>query len=54
MEVPLEFAPALEALVNVYPGWLAVEDLPVDSSDAGDRLDLARALIDEGVLVTRQ
>lgn len=47
-----EQAQAVEALVHAYPGYIKVDDLPLDNPI--DRLDLASLLYDKGILITRQ
>ncbi|XP_075555979.1 bifunctional lysine-specific demethylase and histidyl-hydroxylase NO66-like [Dermacentor variabilis] len=45
-------APAVEALLHAYPGYLKVDDLPLDNPL--DRLELASLLYDKGLLITKQ
>uniref|UniRef100_A0A1E1XC42 Bifunctional lysine-specific demethylase and histidyl-hydroxylase n=1 Tax=Amblyomma aureolatum TaxID=187763 RepID=A0A1E1XC42_9ACAR len=44
-------APAVEALLHAYPGYLKVDDLPLDNPV--DRLELASLLYDKGLLISK-
>ncbi|KAL1447966.1 hypothetical protein MTO96_006540 [Rhipicephalus appendiculatus] len=47
-----DLAPAVEALVLAYPGYVKVDDLPLDNPV--DRLELASLLYDKGILITKE
>uniref|UniRef100_A0A131XLL6 Bifunctional lysine-specific demethylase and histidyl-hydroxylase n=1 Tax=Hyalomma excavatum TaxID=257692 RepID=A0A131XLL6_9ACAR len=47
-----EQAQGVESLVHAYPGYVKVDDLPLD--DPIDRVELASLLYDKGILITRQ
>jgi lysine-specific demethylase/histidyl-hydroxylase NO66 len=53
MEFEIDDAPALEALLTtVEPRWICVEDLI--HGDIEDKMEIAQALYDEGILAMHQ
>jgi len=51
LEFELDDGPAIEALLQAYPGPVSVADLPHPSEEDDDKLSLAQALFKEGILV---
>lgn len=47
IKMPLEYAEAVEFLVNAYPKYIAVADLPLESDE--EKLDLANELLDHQI-----
>jgi len=52
LEVGEESAPAVEQLINIYPGWLKVESLECEELE--QRMRLAADLWEKGILMTSQ
>lgn len=47
IKMPLEYAEAVEFLINAYPKYIAVNDLPFESEE--EKLDLANELLDHQI-----
>ena len=52
IELDSDMAPAVEMLLHRYPGYVKVDDFPLDNVQ--DRVELAAALYEKGILVTRE
>jgi len=51
VEFELDDGPAIEALLDAYPDPVQICDLPHVSEDVEDKVDIARAVFREGLLL---
>lgn len=50
LEIPAQFAPAVEYLIHNYPQYVSLESLPLNSME--EQVELAQALYEKGMLIT--
>lgn len=50
LEIPAQYAPAVEYLIHNYPQYISLESLPLNSLN--EQVELAQALYEKGMLIT--
>ncbi|CAL1540945.1 unnamed protein product [Lymnaea stagnalis] len=50
IEIPAEWAPAVEYLINTYPEYTSIENLPLEN--VADQINIASTLYEKGLLIT--
>lgn len=50
IEIPAEWAPAVEYLINAYPDYTSIESLPLEN--LADQISVASTLYEKGLLIT--